>query len=288
MKTFEQAYRVGRRYLQKRGVESASFIAELLLRSVMGWDRTRLFSRFRDPMEPKIIHCYVHQIVQRAKGVPVQYLLGEQEFYGRVFQVGPSVLIPRPETEVLIETVLRETQRIWKDSPITVVDAGTGSGAIAVTLAAERPLWQLVAVDCSSEALVTARKNGEQHGTNDRIRWLEGNWLTPLKESGVKMDVLVSNPPYIPTQVIDTLDTQVKKYEPILALDGGKDGLDPYRILVKQLPQYMNRPGLVAFEVGEGQSQKVKEILENQLENTDVDIVSDLAGRSRIVIARIH
>ncbi|SDC52550.1 release factor glutamine methyltransferase [Melghirimyces thermohalophilus] len=286
-KTIETAYRIGTAYLKKRGVESPAFVSELLLRSALNWDRTRLFTHFAQPLDEDAAVCFARWLSRRAKGIPVQYLLGEQEFYGRTFQVGPEVLIPRPETEVLVETVLREADRIWPKDSVTAADLGTGSGAIAVTLAAERPSWQLVAMDRSQGALTTARKNGKRHRVNDRIQWLVGDWLQPLIAAGLKVDIAISNPPYIPSDVIEGLDVEVKENEPRLALDGGPDGLAPYRVIIRQLASLINRPGLIAFEVGEAQSEDVERMLVHQWAGADVFTLPDLAGRPRVVTARI-
>ncbi|PTX62498.1 release factor glutamine methyltransferase [Melghirimyces profundicolus] len=285
-KTIEEAYRGGSRYLQNRGVDTPRFVSELLLRNALGCDRTRLFMRFGEPMPPEAARKFSHWLELRSAGFPVQYLLGEQEFYGRSFHVNPAVLIPRPETETLVETVLRESRRFGEKTPLTAVDVGTGSGAIAVTLAAEKPLWRICAVDRSADALGVARKNGVQHGVDDRVQWMQGDWLEPISKCGLRADLVVSNPPYIPSGVIDGLDAEVREHEPRMALDGGIDGLDPFRHLIRQLPDVLNLPGLIALEVGDGQSGEVAAML-RKLPESDVFIVPDLAGRPRVVGARI-
>lgn len=286
MATVAQAYRLGTRYLEGRQVESPRFISELLLRTALGWDRTGLFTRFHEPLPFEAAQRFITWLKQRAEGIPVQYLIGEQEFFGRSFRVEPSVLIPRPETEILVETVLREADRIWKGKAVTAVDMGTGSGAIAVTLATERPDWEVVAVDRSPAALKVARQNGAKNGSGDRIRWMQGDWLEPLLKRDLRVDVVVSNPPYIPAGEIPHLDVEVRDHEPRMALDGGPDGLDPYRILVRGIPAVLKNPGLVVFEVGEDQSETVGEMLEESLAGAQVFFVSDLAGRPRVVAAR--
>ncbi|GGA45952.1 release factor glutamine methyltransferase [Kroppenstedtia guangzhouensis] len=286
MVTVAQAYRLGTRFLEGYRVESPRFISELLLRVALGWDRTELFTRFHEPLPSEAAHRFITWLKKRAEGIPVQYLTGEQEFFGRSFRVEPSVLIPRPETEILVETVLREADNIWKGRSVTAADMGTGSGAIAVTLALERPDWGIVAVDRSPEALNVARQNGVKNGSGDRIRWLQGDWLDPLRKRDIRVDVLVSNPPYIPVGEIPHLDAEVREHEPRIALDGGRDGLDPYRILVRGIPAVLKNPGLVVFEVGENQSEIVGNMLEESLAGAQVSFVSDLAGRPRVVVAR--
>ncbi len=288
METVAQAYHLGIRYLEEHQVESPRFISELLLRTVLGWDRTRLFTRFHDPLPLEAAQRFAAWLKQRREGTPVQYLLGEQEFFGRSFQVNPSVLIPRPETEILVETVLREADRIWQGKPVTAVDLGTGSGAIAVTLAAERPDWDVIAVDRSPTALKVAQHNGEKNGTTDHIRWMQGDWLDPLRKLHIQVDLVVSNPPYIPAGEIPHLDAEVRNHEPWMALDGGPDGLAPYRIIVKGIPAVLKNPGLVVFEVGEDQSEAVGKMLAKTFAGAQIFFASDLAGRPRVVAARIE
>jgi release factor glutamine methyltransferase len=224
---------------------------------------------------------------RRADGEPLQYILQEQEFFGRPFRVSPAVLIPRPETEILAETVLREADRIWGERPLSVCDVGTGSGALAVTLAAERPLWTLWATDISSAALEVAKDNAMRNGVEERVRFFRGEWLAPLRQGGVRVDVVVSNPPYIPSNDIPSLEQQVRDFEPRIALDGGEDGLDPYRRILAQIPDVLRVPGLVAFEVGEGQSRRVGELLGGLPLSVEVSIFPDLAGKERVVLGRI-
>ncbi|GGE05368.1 release factor glutamine methyltransferase [Marinithermofilum abyssi] len=279
--TIGEAYRWASSFLQRFRGEDAAFEAELLLRSVLGWDRTRLFTRMDEPIPAPALQQLNEWLELRKKDVPLQYILGEQEFYGRPFHVNQGVLIPRPETEILVETFLELGDSLKKEG-LDAVDAGTGSGAIAVTVALERPHWHVHAVDRSPDALKTARKNAERLGAV-RLTWHQGEWLAPLMQQGIQVDGLISNPPYIPSGVISTLDKQVREYEPRLALDGGEDGLHPYRILLTQLPQVLRTPGLVAFEVGEGQSRDVENMMRSLPAKVETFIRRDLAGIERVV-----
>ena len=164
---------------------------------------------------------------------------------------------------------------------------GTGSGVLAVTLAAERPRWSVWATDISPAALEVARDNARRNGVEGRIRFARGEWLTPLRQGGVRVDVVVSNPPYIPSKDIATLQRQVKDFEPHLSLDGGEDGLDAYRRIIEQIPDVLRLPGLVAFEVGVGQSRRVAEMLESMPLSVSIDILPDLAGIERVVLGKI-
>lgn len=287
LKTVGEAYRWAFSFLRKRGCDEALFEAELLLRHLLGRDRTRLFAGMTDPFPKDKVPTLLEWLNRRADGEPIQYILREQEFYGRPFRVSPAVLIPRPETEILAESVLCEADRIGDGRPLSVCDVGTGSGALAVTLATERPRWSVWATDISSAALEVARENARRNGVEGRIRFLRGEWLDPLRQGGVRVDVVVSNPPYIPSKEIPTLKRQVRDFEPRLALDGGEDGLDAFRRIVEQIPDVLRLPGLVAFEVGMGQSRRVAGMLKSMPLPVSVSIVPDLAGIERVVLGRI-
>jgi release factor glutamine methyltransferase len=272
-------------FLREAGVADPPFEAELLLRHCLGWDRTRYLISLGEPMPADALACLIDLCQRRARREPIQYMIGTQEFYGRPFRVRPGVLIPRPETEILVEQVLRHAAVIWpSEQPLVVADIGTGSGAICVTLACERPHWQVSTVDLSPDATVIARENAEQLGA--RVRFLQGDLTQPLVEEGLQVDILVSNPPYIPSAVVDTLDAEVRAYEPRLALDGGADGRDCYRRLCEALPAVLKRPGLVAFEVGIHQSRDVAGLMKESGVIDEVEIIPDLAGIERVVVGR--
>lgn len=258
-------------------LEDGSFIAELTLRHVLGWDRTRFFTHMDEIVTEEQWALVEDMLQKRLAGVPVQYLLGEQEFYGLPFKVDASVLIPRPDTEILVEQVLarRSTQE-----PFLVADIGTGSGAIAVTLAVHSR-WRVYAIDIAQESLQVAKENSRLNGVEDRITFLQGDLLTPLHD---KVHILVSNPPYIPSWDIETLDVQVRAHEPLRALDGGEDGLDFYRRLCNGIDEFVYEGGLVAFEVGAGQARQVEQLLLETGVISKTDVICDLAGIERVVI----
>lgn len=284
LKTVRGAYQEASSFLHAQGIDSPSFEAELLLRHLLQVDRTRFFLMFEEPFSAENSQQLGEWLQARKRGVPLQYLVGEQYFYGRRFCVEPAVLIPRPETEILVEQVLQASDRLGGETPLHVVDVGTGSGAIAVTLALERPQWQVTAIDRSSAALQIAQANARMYGVDQKITWHEGSWLLPLRDVGQRADIILSNPPYIPSQDIDSLEKQVRDYEPHLALDGGADGLDAYRELILQLPEVLKCPGLVAFEVGEGQSEAVRKLLQSLSSSVESVIIRDLAGKERVVM----
>jgi len=291
-----EAWRRGAERLRRAGVEEADADAELLLLYALDIGKTALLRDWREPFPPEREAAWSEMIDRRASGLPVQYVVGEQHFYGRAFAVSEAVLIPRPETELLAEAVLEEGDRLWpsgdpETAPV-VLDVGTGSGALAVTLAAERPAWRVVASDLSEAALQMARSNAEKHGAAERISFAKGDLLAPFLADapggGLAIDVLVSNPPYIPSADIPGLQREVREYEPHLALDGGEDGLNPYRIMAGQLRLLPRLPRLVAWEVGAGQAEDVAALLRTAVpEGTwrEIRFVKDYAGIDRHVLA---
>ncbi|KRE48560.1 peptide chain release factor N(5)-glutamine methyltransferase [Paenibacillus sp. Soil522] len=291
--------------LKAEAVEEPRNNAELLLMHLLGIDRAALLRDGGDPFPADKLAEWESLVCRKALGEPVQYMIGEQWFYGRPFAVSPAVLIPRPETELLVEAVLEAADLIWpaaasgragaeeKQAP-TVVDIGTGSGAIAVTLAAQRPSWRVSASDLSPESLAVARSNAVRHEAADRMAFVQGDLLMPfisghepnnLPHEMLRIDVLVSNPPYIPSADMPGLQREVRDYEPHLALEGGADGLDPYRRMLEQLPMLAQMPRIVAFELGMGQPRIVADLLRCMGHWDDIRIINDYAGIERHVIA---
>lgn len=286
MDTVNRIYRELGERLKEAGVESPLFASEWILRSALGWDRTQFYMNLDCPVPPSVHRQAETWATAHSRGVPIQYLTGEQMFFGRSFSVDPSVLIPRPETEELVEQLLKIADVIWGRQPLQAADLGCGSGAIGVTLAAERPYWHVMAIDLSADAIAMTRRNARRHGVQDRMELFQGDWLAPLITEKKKVDILVSNPPYIPTQTIPELMARVKEHEPHLALDGGSDGLDPYRRIAAQLKQVLQVPALVALEIGTGQGTDVVSILKQRwTPKADTRILLDLAGHERIVLA---
>lgn len=258
-------------------LDDGQFLAEIMIRHQLGWDRTQFFLGMNEPISEENWSAIEQMVKDRLSGIPVQYLIGEQEFYGLVFQVNPSVLIPRPETEILVEQVLKRRD---PQAALVGADIGTGSGAIVVSLAVHSQ-WRMYAVDIAQESLDTAQKNSQIHGVENRITFLQGDLLAPVPGP---VDILVSNPPYIPSEDILELDVQVKDHEPMRALDGGADGLNFYRRLCQGLPDVLRPGGLVAFEVGMGQAREVEQLMLASGVIVRTEVIADLAGIERIVI----
>lgn len=302
-------------FLEAHGVEEARSNAELLLMHALGFNRAQLLRDWREPVPRREAGAWEAAVKRKAGGEPVQYIVGEQWFFGRPFAVTPAVLIPRPETELLVEAVLEAADRLWPQASgrrpeadqaymPTVLDVGTGSGAIAVTLAAERSGWRVLASDISADALAVASGNAQRLGAAGTISFVQGDLLEPFlldakdrKESlsepllnpasmkGRRIDVLISNPPYIPQSDLADLQREVRDFEPHLALNGGSDGLAPYRRMLEQLPLLAAVPRIVAFELGMGQAGDVADMLRRFGAWDEIRVVTDYGGIERHVIA---
>lgn len=238
-------------YLADRGVENARLEAEWMLCDVTGLDRMGLYLNFERPLNEAELAAYRAMVARRARREPLQHILGSQEFHGLEFEVTSDVLIPRHDTETLIAEALR-----LMPGARSVLDIGTGSGCIAVTLAKELPAAAVTATDLSEAALAVARRNAERNGVT--IEFLAGSLLEPV--AGRRFDLIVSNPPYIPSADIEGLEPEVRDYEPRGALDGGADGLDAYCELIPAALNCLNPGGWLLVEVGIGQSEAVREL----------------------------
>ncbi|MEW9123827.1 MAG: peptide chain release factor N(5)-glutamine methyltransferase [Thermotaleaceae bacterium] len=265
--------------------------AEVLLCAVLKLDRLYLYIQRNRQLTEKEEEDFKSMLTKRLEGMPVQYILGHQEFMGLDFYVEEGVLIPRPDTEILVETVLgwvKEKGLSKADvPPWTIVDLGTGSGAITVSLAKYIPNSALYSVDISQRALAIGEKNAVHNGVAGQIRFLEGDLFQPLEEKGLegKIDILVSNPPYIPRRDIEGLQVEVAGYEPVLALDGGEDGLDFYRRIIAEGLRFLRQGGFMALEVGHDQAETVMSLMKERGSYGHIQKHKDLAGIERVVTA---
>jgi release factor glutamine methyltransferase len=250
--------------------------AELLLMRVVGRDRAWLMTHADAELTPEQISKFESWIARRARQEPVQYILGETEFYGLTLRVTPDVLIPRPETEHLVEATLA---RVAHDRPVRICDVGTGSGAIAVALAHALPLAQVTAVDISAAALAVARENAERHGVSGRVRLVKSDLLRAVR--GETFEVVVSNPPYVAEG--EVLEAQVGEYEPRVALFAGATGLEVYRRLIPETRVALVPAGWLLMEIGHGQRAGLAELLRDW---DGVEFVADLQGIPRVAIAQ--
>jgi release factor glutamine methyltransferase len=255
--------------------------AELLLLHTLAIPRTVLFTDpDRTPTSAQQA-AYDRAIDRRLSGEPIQYITGEQEFYGLKLHVTPAVLIPRPETELLVEAVLQRLPPAGPQ-PLRIADIGTGSGAIAVALAAHRPDARITALDLSTAALAVARENAATHQLSGRIRLLESDLLSAVTGEA-PFDAIVSNPPYVPETDRPMLHSQVRDHEPASALFAGPDGLDVYTRLIPQAQAALSPGGLLALEFGHGQSEALAKLLSDW---NEVEFVDDLQQIPRVALAR--
>ena len=258
--------------------ESAARDAELLLLHTLSIERASLFAYPDRQLTPEEQARYDGLVDRRLRSEPIQYILGQQEFYGLLLRVTPAVLIPRPETEHLVETVLG---LLPNDRPLRILDAGTGSGAIAIALAANLPLAGVTAVDLSPPALAVATENARRHDLQERIHFFQSDLLSSVV--GQRFDAIVSNPPYIPEMDRQSLHPQVRDHEPALALFAGDKGMEVYERLIPQAHAALEPDGLLALEIGHGQREAIAALLSGW---TAVSFVDDLQSIPRVAVAK--
>ncbi|TSI07441.1 peptide chain release factor N(5)-glutamine methyltransferase [Lysinibacillus sp. BW-2-10] len=259
--------------------------ARLLLQHILQTNYSGLMMRMHDDITKEQFEQFQSYVEQHAKGRPVQYITGVEEFYGRTFQVDESVLIPRPETEELIVAALERMHKLFeKKASIKLADIGTGSGAIAITMKSELPKLHVTATDISEAALKTAQKNAEILGATIDFRL--GDLTEPLKDE--KWDVILSNPPYIAYDEAKEMSEVVVEYEPHSALFAEEDGLILYRKLAQQLPNLVNKPALIGVEIGYTQGENVANFFQSSFPQAKIEIVKDINQKNRFVFCEIH
>ncbi len=271
-------------YLQEKGVERGRLDAEHLLASVLGVERLQLYLQFDRPLKSDELDSYRPLLKRRAAREPLQYILGRAAFRDLDLEVDGSVLIPRPETEILLDEVLEWAAGTGREG-MRALDLGTGSGAIALSLVHEGPFERVVATDVSEPALAVARRNAEAAGLAARVDFRMGSYFEPVREDE-PFDALVSNPPYVAEAEADTLQPEVRDWEPREALVAGPDGLAALREVLKGAARHVRAGGLVALEVGMGQTGPVVALLEDAGAYDEVRVRRDLTGRERVVLAR--
>ncbi|CAM4516818.1 peptide chain release factor N(5)-glutamine methyltransferase [Corallococcus exiguus] len=263
-------------HFEKRGVDAPRLTTEILLAHVLKTGRVRLYVDLDRPLSKDELAAFKALIERRMAGEPTNYLTGTKEFYNRPFKVDARVLIPRPETELLVEAVLHS---VPKDAPSRVLDVCTGSGCIAISVAAERPQATVLATDLSKDACALARENAQALGVAERVSVLEGDLFSPLPPDAT-FRVVVSNPPYIDSGDIAGLSAEVRR-EPRLALDGGPDGLVALRRVIEGARRVLEPGGLLALEMGETQGSAVLELL-RAAGYSDARVEKDLERRERM------
>jgi release factor glutamine methyltransferase len=283
----DQTWTVGRllswttEFLRRRGSESPRLDAEVMLAHVLEWQRVQLYTHFDEVIGEQPRERFRQLVRRRSEGSPVAYLVGRKEFYSLSLEVSPAVLIPRPETEFLVVEFL---ELFGAKANPRAVDVGTGSGCLAIACAHQHRSARFHATDASSQALAIARRNAERHQVADRIVFRRGDLLEPVA-SEEPFDAILSNPPYIPTDSIGTLEPGVRDYEPHLALDGGRDGLDLVKRLIAQAPSLLRPGGYLLLEIGTAQEVPVGSLINATPELRLVRVIRDLRQHPRVVCA---
>lgn len=273
-------------YFAEKGIEDPRLNAELLLSHALDMKRVELYLHSSKILSPEELDIFREYVRRRAAHEPVQYIMGKTDFYSVELIVNPAVLIPRPETEVLVDIVLKEicTDNLY---PYTIVDVGTGSGAIALALADNLINAQIIATDISKEALEIARQNAVENLLENRVTFLHGKFLEPLSELNMKerVDLIVSNPPYISAKEWEHLPREIKDYEPTTALYC-KDGISNHIQILRQASQYISEEGSIIFECGDHQAEKIKENVASDFDFSETKIYKDYAGKNRVILIK--
>ena len=263
-------------------IENARLEAEILLCNVLKTNRLNLYLNSDRHLTDDHLFMYKKLIQRRLKGEPIAYIVGSKEFMNFDLTVDENVLIPRPETEILVEAVIDRLKNF--SGKIKIADLGTGSGAIAISIAKFIVNVEVEAVDISEKAIDIAKLNAINNNVADKINFHVGDLFDPIVDQ--KFNAIVSNPPYIPSDIINTLQSEVKNYEPRIALDGGADGLNFYRKIIDLSPKLLLKNGFIAVEIGYDQAELITNLMESDGQFDKIEVIKDLAGLDRIVIAK--
>lgn len=274
-------------YLKQKDIECPRLSAEVLLAHLLALDRVELYLRFDQPLNDEEVSGYRALIRRRLNREPVQYITGSQEFWSLDLEVGPHVLIPRPESELLVETAvsLFRDGRIPRPEGARVLDLGTGSGALAVALARELPDAVVWASDISEEALSVAKHNAARHGVENRITFMAGDLWQPAREKNLIFDLVVSNPPYIRSDAFGTLSPEVGRHEPRQALDGGPDGMVYIARILREAPDCLHPGGWVLVEMDPEQTSEALKLVEGTGQYATWERIRDYSRRYRMLMA---
>ena len=286
LRSVRRALQEGAEFLSRAGIESARLDAELLLGKAVGHAREALYRDYQVILGAGEQRVYDSLLERRARGEPLAYITGEREFWSLPFYVTSEVLVPRPETEILIEVTLELAKKMAPRHTIRILDLGTGSGAVAVALAGELGAAEVWATDLSARALEVARTNAARHEVCDKIRFLQGDTLEPVKNRERIFDLVVSNPPYVRRAELPRLTPEVRDWEPRLALDGGADGLDVYRRISQEAHLYLADGGFVALEIGADMGAEVCRLFAGTGYYDAPSVYQDYAGKDRVVVAQ--
>jgi len=268
--------------LKKHKIKDAKLNAELIMSHCMNGDRIYLYENYNKCLTKIEQNLFRSLIRRRIKKEPVQYIIGKTEFMGIQFKVNKNVLIPRPDTETLVEFAIKYSLENKIDSKYRILDYGTGSGNIIISIAKYSPNLQYYAIDISRGALLLAKENAKLNGVDKDIVFVQSNGFSSFN-SNFRFDMIVSNPPYIPTSVILKLPEEIKSFEPLMSLDGGEDGLKVIKDIVFNAYKHLNKNGVCLIEIGYDQSDIVEKMVREVAKYKDIKFLKDLAGIKRVV-----
>jgi len=274
-----------RKYFRNKGISTPRLDAEILLSHVLQLERVQLYMNFDRPLTRMELSGYRNLVRRRAAREPVAYITGNKEFWSIPLKITADVLIPRPDTEILVETVLEILHQYNTDRPARILEIGTGSGAISTALAHSHINIKILATDISLNAVLLAKQNIYRYHLEDRVQLMCADAFAPLKNIPF-FDLVVSNPPYIPSGAIDGLAPEITKFEPRTALDGGDDGIDFYRNICNRQCINLRPGGFVVVEIGSDQGEKLCQLFAECGLFSDVEIKKDYSGHDRVVLAR--
>lgn len=273
-------------YLKKNGIENARLNAELLMGHVLKLDRVQLYLNFEKPLQPVEVEELRALLKRRAKKEPLQYILGETEFFSLKFKVNQHTLIPRPETEILVNSVLEICKKdLFSKEKINILDIGTGSGNIAIALAKNSKKIFVTAIDINENALKVARENASMNDVSEQITFLKQNIFENIPNEFTRFDIIVSNPPYITNEAFESLPDEIKQFEPKIALTDESDGLKFYQKILDLLPGILKKSGKAAFELSGVHPEKIVKLFTEK--NYNFELIKDLNKIDRVVLINI-
>ena len=275
----EELLKYGKFELEKNKIEDASIIAKILIQYVLKIDKNKIIIEKEKEVEKIKEEEYKKYIKEIVQGKPIQYIINNQEFMKLNFFVNENVLIPQPDTEILVEKVL---EIVKENMESKILDICTGSGAIGISLAYYLNKAKLTLADISSKALEISKINAKRNNVEEKIKFINSDMFEKIEE---KYNIIVSNPPYIKTNIIPTLDKQVQN-EPYIALDGGKDGLKFYRILIDEAPKHLEKDGILIFEIGYDQKEDIENLVKENKNYKSMQLIKDLSQNDRVVILK--
>jgi len=283
MITVLEVIKLSTEYLQKKGVESPRANAEILLAEILKCKRLELYLAFDKPLAENEVQIYREAIRKRGLRIPLQYIVGNVEFYGLKLIVNENVLIPRPETELLVEKIINESD---KSANLKILDIGSGSGNISLSLSKNLPNSKVVAIDISENALAVAKQNAELNAFQDKVEFRNFDIIKDDLNSLGKYDLIVSNPPYVSENDYESLEPELKNHEPKIALTDNSNGISFYKHILAVSDQLLNKPGKIYFELGIDQSAQVQKYFE-QNNFTNIKITKDYSGIERIICGEL-